>query len=152
MHYASSRPPYSVTTDPARINVDVVHGFLSRSYWATNIPRETLAKAIAHSLCFSLYKDDTQIGFARVITDRATFAYLADVFVLAEHRGAGLGTWFMSVLFAHPELQGLRRFSLATRDAHGLYEKFGFTRPKNPDRLMEIVKTAAELYEIDPAH
>lgn len=149
MTYDASQPPYSVTTDPARINFEVVHDFLSRSYWATNIPRETMAKAIANSLCFSLFKDDVQIGFARVITDRATFAYLADVFVLPGHRGAGIGTWFMSVLFAHPDLQGLRRFSLATRDAHGLYEKFGFTRPKNPDRLMEIVRTAAELYEID---
>lgn len=138
--------PYRVTTDPARVDFEVVHGFLSQSYWATNIPRETMAKAIAGSLCFSLLKDDRQIGFARVVTDRATFGYLADVFVLEEHRGAGLGTWFMKVVFAHPDLQGLRRFQLVTRDAHGLYRKFGFETPQNPDRLMEIVKRAADLY------
>lgn len=138
--------PYCVTTDPARIDFDVVHGFLRRSYWAENIPRETMAKAIKNSLCFSLLKDGTQIGFARVVTDRSTFAYLADVFVLEEHRGQGLGVWFMSVLFAHPDLQGLRRFQLATRDAHGLYSKFGFETPKDPSRLMEIVKKASDLY------
>ncbi|MEI6245545.1 MAG: GNAT family N-acetyltransferase [Acidobacteriota bacterium] len=141
-----AKPPYLVTTDPSRIDFDVVHGFLSHSYWAENIPRETMAKAIEHSTCFSLFKGDEQIGFARVITDRATFAYLADVFVLEAHRGAGVGVWFMSVLFAHPDLQGLRRFQLATRDAHGLYRKFGFETPKDPSRLMEIVKTASDLY------
>ena len=142
----AERPPYSITTDPARIDFDVVYGFLSQSYWATGIPRETMAKAIAGSLCFSLFKGTDQIGFARVITDRATFAYLADVFVLEGHRAAGLGTWFMSVLFAHPDLQRLRRFQLATRDAHGLYRKFGFNAPKKPEMLMEIVTSAAELY------
>jgi len=143
-------PPYLVTTDPSRINVEVVHGFISRSYWAENIPRETMATAIANSLCFSLFKDDEQIGFARAVTDRSTFAYLADVFVLEAHRGSGLGTWFMSVVFAHPDLQGLRRFQLATRDAHGLYRKFGFETPQHPDRLMEIVKKASELYALEP--
>ena len=146
MAYEARRDGLLVTTDASRIDFEVVHGFLSRSYWAAGISRALMQKAIDHSLCFSLFKDAHQIGFARVVTDRATFAYLADVFVLAEHRGEGLGTWFMSVLFAHPDLQGLRRFSLATRDAHGLYEKFGFTRPKNPDRLMEIVRRAEELY------
>lgn len=138
--------PFLVTTDPARIDFKVVHEFLSRSYWAENIPRETMAKAIENSLSFSLFKDDKQIGFARVVTDRSTYAYLADVFVLEAHRGQGLGVWFMSVLFAHPDLQGLRRFQLATRDAHGLYRKFGFETPQNPDRLMEIVKRASDLY------
>jgi len=154
MVYESSRAPYRVTTDPARIDFEVVHGFLSRSYWAESIPRETMATAIANSLCFSLFKDEEpirpaqgrQIGFARVITDRSTYAYLADVFVLEAHRGQGLAVWFMSVLFAHPDLQGLRRFQLATRDAHGLYRKFGFETPQNPDRLMEIVKKASDLY------
>jgi len=138
--------PYCVTTDPERIDFDVVHGFLSRSYWAENIPRETMATAIANSLCFSLLRGDEQIGFARVVTDRSTFAYLADVFVLEAHRGNGLGVWFMSVLFAHPDLQGLRRFQLATRDAHGLYRKFGFDTPLDPGRLMEIVQKASDLY------
>lgn len=146
MAFEASRSPYLVTTDPARVDFGVVHGFLSRSYWAENIPRDTMAKAIANSLCFSLFKGDEQIGFARVITDRSTFAYLADVFVLEEHRGEGLGVWFMSVVFAHPDLQGLRRFQLATRDAHGLYRKFGFDTPKDPSRLMEIVKKAPDLY------
>ena len=138
--------PYCVTTDPERIDFDVVHSFLSRCYWAENIPRETMATAIANSLCFSLLRGDEQIGFARVVTDRSTFAYLADVFVLEAHRGQGLGAWFMSVLFSHPDLQGLRRFQLATRDAHGLYQKFGFEAPKDPSRLMEIVKKASDLY------
>lgn len=140
------RPPYSISTDPARIDFEVVYGFLSTSYWATNIPRETMAAAIRNSLCFSLFKADEQIGFARVVTDRATFGYLADVFVLEPHRGGGVGTWFMSEVFAHHDLQGLRRFQLATRDAHGLYRKFGFETPQHPDRLMEIVKSATELY------
>lgn len=144
--YSAARPPFTITTDPSRIDFAVVHGFLSRSYWAESIPRDTMAKAIANSLCFSLFDDDAQIGFARVVTDRSTFAYLADVFVLESHRGQGLATWFMSVLFAHPDLQGLRRFSLATRDAHGLYRKFGFETPQNPDRLMEIVRKASEVY------
>ena len=141
-----AKPQYFITTDPSRIDFELVYGFLSQSYWAMNIPRETLAKAIAGSLCFSLLNGDSQIGFARMVTDRATFAYLADVFVLDEHRGAGLGTWFMSVVFAHPDLQGLRRLSLVTRDAHGLYRKFGFENSKHPERAMEIVRTAVELY------
>jgi GNAT superfamily N-acetyltransferase len=146
------RPPYSISTDPARIDFEVVYGFISRSYWAENIPRETMAKAIAHSLCFSLFVSDVepgqarQIGFARVVTDRSTYAYLADVFILEGDRGNGLGTWFMSEVFAHPDLQGLRRFQLATRDAHGLYRKFGFEMPQHPDRLMEIVRKASDLY------
>lgn len=137
---------FRVSTDTDEIDFDVVHGFLSRSYWATGIPRETLAKAIANSLCFSLFKENAQIGFARCVTDRSTYAYLADVFVLEAHRGQGLATWFMSEVFAHPDLQGLRRFALATRDAHGLYRKFGFETPQHPDRLMEIVKSAADVY------
>jgi GNAT superfamily N-acetyltransferase len=135
-----------LTDDPSAIDLDVVHGFLAASYWAANIPRATLEKALAHSLCFSLLKDGRQIGFARCVTDRATYAYLADVFVLEAHRGAGVGTWFMQVVFSHPDLQGLRRFQLATRDAHGLYRKFGFDVPAHPERLMEIVHTAAEVY------
>lgn len=135
-----------VTDDPASIDLDVVHGFLASSYWAANIPRATLARAIAHSLCFTLLNDDVQIGFARCVTDRATYAYLADVFVLDAHRGAGVGTWFMQIVLSHPDLQGLRRFQLATRDAHRLYRKFGFSAPSTPDRLMEVVRTAAEVY------
>jgi len=138
--------PYLITTDQNRIDFDAVYGFLTSSYWATNIPRETMARAIAGSLCFSLFKDNDQIGFARVITDHATFAYLGDVFVLEAYRGRGLGTWLMKAVFDHPDLQGLRRFMLVTRDAHGLYRQFGFTEPRQPEWLMEIARKPAELY------
>lgn len=144
--YSDSNPPFLVTDDKSTIDFEVVHGFLSTSYWATNIPRETMQRAIDGSMCFSLFKDGRQVGFARVITDRATFAYLADVFVLESERGRGAGTWFMSVVFAHPDLQGLRRFMLATRDAHELYRKFGFAGPAKPEMLMEVVKSATDLY------
>jgi len=145
--HSESKPPFVVTDDPSKIDFDVVHGFLSKSYWAPNIPRATMQRAIDGSLCFTLLKNGRQIGFARVITDRATFAYLADVFVLESERGEGAGTFFMSVVFAHPDLQGLRRFMLATRDAHGLYRKFGFAGPAKPEMLMEIVKSPTDLYE-----
>ena len=144
--YSKTQPPLTVTDDKSKIDFEVVHGFLSKSYWAPNIPRETMQRAIDGSMCFSLLKDDRQIGFARVITDRATYAYLADVFVTDAEQGQGAGTFFMSVVFAHPDLQGLRRFMLATRDAHALYRKFGFAGPARPEMLMEIVKPATDLY------
>ena len=144
--YSASKPPYLVTDDPSKIDFDVVYGFLSKTYWAPNIPRETMRRAIDGSLCVSLFKDDRQIGFARAITDRSTFAYLADVFVLDAERGRGAGTFFMGAVFAHPDLQGLRRFMLATRDAHNLYRKFGFAAPARPEMLMEIVKSPTDLY------
>jgi len=144
--YSVENPPFVVTDDPSKIDFDVVYGFLSKTYWAPNIPRETMRRAIDGSLCFSLLKNDRQIGFARAITDRATFAYLADVFVLESEQGQGAGTFFMGALFAHPALQGLRRFMLATRDAHGLYRKFGFAPPAKPEMLMEIVKSPTDLY------
>ena len=111
--------------------------FLTGSYWAKNIPRATLDKSLRNSLCFALLEGERQIGFARVVSDRATFAYLADVFVLPEFRGRGLATWLLTCVLAHPELQGLRRWVLATRDAHGLYRKLGFTPLKRPDIFME---------------
>ena len=144
--YEVSNPPLVVTDDKSKIDFEIVHGFLSKSYWAPNIPRETMRRAIDGALCFTLLKDGRQIGFARVITDRATFAYLADVFVLEAERGEGAGTFFMSAVFAHPDLQGLRRFMLATRDAHALYRKFGFSAPAKPEMLMEIVKSPTDLY------
>jgi GNAT superfamily N-acetyltransferase len=134
-----------LSDDPKRLDIDVIHEYLSRSYWAAGIPREVVEKSIAGSLCFGLYEDEKQLGFARFITDRATFAYLADVFVLESHRGRGLATWMMREMLAHPDLQGLRRFSLVTRDAHGLYRKFGFTPVANPERYMEIVNR--EIYK-----
>jgi GNAT superfamily N-acetyltransferase len=115
-----------------------VVAFLSRSYWAQGRTRDVIERSIEHSLCFSLYAGDRQIGFARVVTDRATFAYLCDVFIDESHRGQGLGKWLMSAVMNHPDLQGLRRWTLATRDAHGLYKQFGWTALKNPGRWMEL--------------
>jgi GNAT superfamily N-acetyltransferase len=128
---------FSISTDPARIDVNAVHAFLSRSYWAENIPRQTVERSIENSLCFGIYKGPEQVGFARVISDFATYAYLADVYVLESHRGRGLSKWLMQCIVEHPALQGLRRWTLATQDAHGLYAKFGFTPLSAPDRFME---------------
>ncbi len=129
-----------VSDDPARLDIAYVHAFLVNSYWSPGIPRDVVARAIASSLPFGLY-DGTgaQVGFARVITDRATFAYIADVFVDEAFRGKGLGKLLMSAIMSHPDLQGLRRWSLATRDAHGLYRQFGFSDLAHPERFMEIV-------------
>jgi GNAT superfamily N-acetyltransferase len=132
------RGEYSVSTDPQRLELAVVHRFLSNSYWSQGLPLDVLKRAIAGSLCFGLYQGNAQVGFARVITDRATFAYLCDVFVLDSHRGKGLGRWLMEAVSSHPELQGLRRFVLVTRDAHGLYEKFGFRPLARPAGYMEL--------------
>ena len=126
-----------VSTDPERVDLDVVHGFLTRSYWCEGIPRETVRRSIEHSIPFSAFVADRPAGFARVITDRATFAYVGDVFVLPEYRRRKLSVWIMQCVVAHPELQGLRRSLLATRDAHGLYAKFGFTSLAAPERWME---------------
>ena len=131
------RDGFIISTDPARIDLDVVHGFLAGSYWAEGIPREVVRRSIEHSLCFGLYQDRRQIGFARVITDRATFAYLGDVFVLEAFRGHGLARWLLEVIQSHPELQGLRRWVLLTRDAHALYRQVGWSSLAAPDRYME---------------
>jgi len=139
-----TRGEFTISTDPGRIDLDVVHGFLTRSYWAEGIPREIVAKSIEHSLCFSLFHRDRQIGFARVITDYATFGYLGDVFVLEEYRGRGLARWLMEVVHAHPELQGFRRWVLLTRDAHALYRRMGYTTLAAPERYME--RWAPEVY------
>lgn len=120
------------------MDIDVIHGYLSREYWSAGIPREVVERSMRNSVCFGLFCGADQIGFARAITDYATFAYVADVFVLEQHRGRGLATWLMQFVMQHPRLQGLRRWALATRDAHGLYEKVGFKL--NPDRWMEVVK------------
>ena len=127
-----------IDTDPARLDRTVIHRWLStQSYWAAGVPRTTLDRAIENSLCFGAYLDGAQVGFARMVTDRATFAYLADVFVLDEHRGRGYSRQLMDAIVAHPGLQGLRRMLLATRDAHGLYAKYGFTPLANPPTFME---------------
>ena len=126
-----------ITTDPERMDVSAIHGFLTRSYWAEGIDEATVRRSIAGSLCFAVLDSARLVGFARVISDRATFAYLADVFVIEEHRGRGLSKWLMEVIVAHPELQGLRRWMLGTRDAHELYRKHGFTELAAPGRFME---------------
>jgi GNAT superfamily N-acetyltransferase len=131
---------YSISTDRGRLDVGAVHAFLTRSFWAEGISKALVSKSIENSLCFGLFDDSTQVGFARVVTDRATYAYLCDVYVLESHRGRGLGTWLIEAVMAHPDLQGLRRFQLVTRDAHGLYEKYGFALPTHPERHMEIFR------------
>jgi GNAT superfamily N-acetyltransferase len=131
---------YSISTNPKRLDLDAIHGFLSRSFWAEAIPKKLVAKSIRNSLCFGLFHEGEQVGFARVVTDRATFAYLCDVYILESHRGRGLSTWLIEAVMAHPDLQGLRRFQLVTRDAHGLYKRFAFRAPKHPDRHMEIFR------------
>jgi GNAT superfamily N-acetyltransferase len=126
-----------VDTDKSRLDFDAIHEFLSSSYWAKGIPRDTVQRAIDHSMCFGVYVAGRQVGFARVITDHATFAYLSDVFVLEAYRGQGLSKLLMNAIVNHPDLQGLRRWTLSTRDAHGLYTQFGFTPLGWPDRFME---------------
>ncbi len=137
MAFERRRDRYLITTDKTRLDLRVIHGFLRRSYWAAGIPLEVVERSIRNSLTFGLFCAEEQVGFARVVTDRATFAYLADVFVLEGHRGRGLGGWLMETVLSHPELQGLRRWMLATADAHGLYERYGFTALKAPESFME---------------
>jgi GNAT superfamily N-acetyltransferase len=134
----ATNPEYEVSTDPARLNVAMIHEFLSRSYWAQNIPLSVVEKSIRHSLCFGVYHDRQQVGFARVVTDFATFGYLGDVFVLPEHRGRGVSKILLRAILEHSDLQSLRRLLLATHDAHGLYAQFGFQPLASPDDFMSI--------------
>lgn len=129
---------FVISTDPELLDLDLVHGFLIGCYWARGIPKKTVQRSIRNSLCFGVYKSTKQVGFARVISDFATYAYVGDVFVVDEYRGQGLGKLVMQCIMSHPALQGLRRWSLLTRDAHGLYSQFGFTPLKSPERHMEI--------------
>ena len=127
-YYNSNKDDYFISTDPSLLERDIIYNFLSEeSYWAKNIPRDVVEKSISNSLCFGIYHHNKQIGFARLITDKSTLAYLADVFIIPEYRGKGLSKWLMQVIHAHPEMQGLRRWLLGTRDAHGLYEQLGWT-------------------------
>jgi GNAT superfamily N-acetyltransferase len=128
---------FVISTDKERIDLDVIHNFLTESYWAKGISREIVARSIENSLCFGVYGDGKQVGFARVISDYATFAYIGDVFVVETYRGHGLGKWLMECIMSHPWLQGLRRWSLVTGDAHSLYTNFGFTPLKAPEKYME---------------
>ena len=134
-----NRQDYSISTDQDQLDVKAIHAFLSTSYWSPGIPIAVVKHAIENSLCFGVFHGTEQVGFARVVTDSATFAYLADVYILESHRGKGLSKWLMETIQGHPRLQGLRRFMLATRDAHGLYSQFGFNVVANPSRLMEIL-------------
>jgi GNAT superfamily N-acetyltransferase len=162
------RGEFLISTDRARLDLDVIHGFLTNCYWAKGIPREVVARSIEHSLCFGVYDGSweesprlakearhgapgrdgavAQVGFARVVSDFATMAYVGDVFVLDTHRGRGLGKWLMESITQHPALQNLRRWILTTRDAHGLYSQVGFTPVKSPERFMELHRP--DIYEI----
>lgn len=135
--------PYEITTDASRLDVDLIHRFLAGSYWAQNIPREVVERSIRHSLCFAAFCDCQQVGFARVVTDFATIAYIADVFVVPEHRNRGVAKRLMRAILAHPELQGLRRLLLATRDAHELYAQFGFKSLAHPEHFMSVHRPEA---------
>jgi GNAT superfamily N-acetyltransferase len=142
------RGEFLISTDRARLDLDVIHGFLTNCYWAKGVPREIVERSIENSLCFGIYDGaGAQVGFARVISDFATFAYIADVFVLESHRGRGLGKELMDCIKQHPSLQGLRRWSLSTKDAHELYSQYGFVPLQWPERYMEIFRS--NLYQTD---
>jgi GNAT superfamily N-acetyltransferase len=141
MQTQQSLAEYEISTDTHRLNVDVIHTFLAEdSYWSPGIPRSIVERAIENSLCFGVYHRAAQVGFARVVTDKSTFALLADVFILEAHRGKGLSKWLMRCVVGHEDLQGLRRFLLLTSDAHGLYRQFGLKGLGNPSRFMEVVR------------
>ncbi len=149
--YEIQKENYVISTDNRKLNVDIIHHYLAtESYWAKNIPRETVEKSIANSVCFGVYKDEEQVGFARVVTDKATFAYLGDVFILPAHRGKGISKWLMQTIHAHPELQNLRRWWLGTKDAHGLYEQFGWTRITEDVARRFMQKHNPDVYNKNP--
>jgi GNAT superfamily N-acetyltransferase len=146
-YYEARKDDYLICTDPSLLSLEVIHGYLSNeSYWAKNIPRKVVEVSIANSLCFGLYSKKEQIGFARVVTDKATFAYLADVFILEAFQGRGLSKWLMEMIQSHPELQGLRRWMLGTRDAHGLYEQFGWSVMNEETRKRFMQRHFPEVY------
>jgi GNAT superfamily N-acetyltransferase len=143
MTHEWTRGDYTISTDPRRLDLDVIHGFLTRSYWAEGRSRDRVALSIAHSLPFGLHHASGQVGFARVVTDHVVIAYLADVFVLEPHRGRGLAKWLVETVVGVPELRHMRRWILGTRDAHGLYRRFGFEEPA-PGVLMEKFDPASD--------
>jgi ribosomal protein S18 acetylase RimI-like enzyme len=163
-HLEDHRPPYRLSTDPTLLDLDTIHGYLARSYWSPGIARSRVVKAIECSICFGVYDPRSprpaqwsgsvglpaQVAFARVVTDRASFAYLCDVFVLEDHRGQGLSKWLMATILIHPDLRGLRRFCLLTRDAHALYAQHGFKPMPNPDAYMECTDRESYKQELDP--
>ena len=139
---------YRTTDDPAAIDLPLVASFLSAAYWSPGIPAETVERAIANSLCLSVFHAEEQVGFGRIVTDRATFAYLCDVFVVNDHRGKGLGHWMAELAVGHPAVEGVRVYLLSTKDAHAIYRTVGFTSLARPDRLMEIRRDPVELYQV----
>ncbi len=143
MHEEHRRDDFLISTDPDRLDLTAVHAFLSSTYWARGVALEVVARSLRHSLCFGLYQGERQIGLARVITDRATFGYVADVYVLDPYRGQGLAKWLMTCVLAHPDLRTVRRLMLATRDAHGLYSAFGFRPLRAPGEHLEWRPAAA---------
>jgi GNAT superfamily N-acetyltransferase len=138
MQMEQQKGHYRISADKTKLDLAVIHDFLTNSYWARGIPLETVRRAVEHSLCFGVYDGEQQVGFARLVTDYATFAYLADVFIIESHRGRGLSKWLMGVILSYPELQKLRRWLLMTRDAHGLYRQVGFHPLPVPEWVMEI--------------
>jgi GNAT superfamily N-acetyltransferase len=141
--FESHRNHFLISTDPARLDVDTICNFLTRAYWAQGRPRERTERALKNSLVFGLYDGSRQIGLARVISDYSIFAYLCDVFIHEDYRGQGLGKWLMQTILDYPDLQGLRRWVLVTRDAHGLYQQYGFASLQDPKGWMEMIRSFA---------
>lgn len=141
MIFEEKKDNFLISTDKTKLDINAVHNYLTKSYWAEGIPPETVKKSIDNSDCFGVYDNDKLVGFARVISDNATIGYLGDVFILESHRGKGLSKWLMECIMKHPELQGFRRWILLTKDAHELYRKYGFKDIERPDRYMEIVNS-----------
>lgn len=135
--FETHRDNFTISTDPARLDLDAICDFLTRSYWANGRPRERTERALKNSLVFGIYAGENQIGVARVISDYSIFAYLCDVFIHEDYRAHGLGKWLMQTIHSHPDLQGLRRWTLVTRDAHGLYRQFGWAGLNDPNSWME---------------
>ena len=142
-HFEAHRENYLISTDPALLDVDTICDFLGRAYWAQGRPRERTERALKNSLVFGMYDGFHQIGLARVISDYSIFAYLCDVFIHEDYQGQGLGKWLMQTILDHPELQGLRRWALVTRDAHSLYQQYGFTPLQDPKGWMEMIRPFA---------
>lgn len=146
-HQEYHREKYLISTDPTRLDLTAIHAFLTRVYWSEGIPKESVERAVHNSLCFGVYETEThkQIGLARLVSDLTTYAYICDVYILEQYRGQGLGKWLMECVKGYPDLQGLRRWSLLTRDAHELYRQFGFVNVAAPERYMEI--TQPDIYK-----
>jgi N-acetylglutamate synthase-like GNAT family acetyltransferase len=139
--FKETKDGFTISTDKSKLDFDVIFDYLSnRSYWAAGVPMDKVKRAADNSICFGVYENDRQIGYARVVTDKATIGYIADVFILETHRGRGLSKWLMECILKHPELQGFRRWVLLTKDAHGLYKQFGFTEPEDISLYMELRK------------